>query len=92
MTDIVKYVLQKIHSVGRDVGVIVMMSSEQASNQTRILELESQVSHLQKEFEAFKKYKIDRHLSWNCARGTCNACKGRSCRHKCHNKTLDDVP
>lgn len=56
----------------------------------RVKELEVQLFHLQKEFTAFKKFRVDRHISWNCARGTCKNCKGRSCRHSCHNKKLEE--
>ncbi len=63
---------------------------EETSIQRRLAETERQLQYLTNEFEAFKKYKIDRHLSYNCARGTCNACKGRSCRHGCHNRKLEE--
>ncbi len=56
----------------------------------RTEELEMQLLSLQKEFAAFKKFRIDKHISWNCARGTCNSCKGRSCRHECHNKKIEE--
>lgn len=66
------------------------MSLQQVSLQRKIADLESKLSHLSKEFEAFRKYKVDRHMSYNCCRGTHNSCKGRSCRCSCHNKTLEE--
>lgn len=66
------------------------MSLIEMTLQKKIVELELKLFHLTKEFEAFKKYKVDRHISWNCSRGTCNSCKGRSCRHECHNKRLEE--
>ncbi len=66
------------------------MTLQQTSLEKRIIELELQLFHLTKEFESFKKFRIDKHISWNCARGTCNSCKGRTCRHECHNKKLEE--
>jgi len=66
------------------------MSLQEQTLHSRIRQLELEIFVLKNEFNAFKKYRIDRHITYNCARGTCNACKGRSCRHECHNKRLDE--
>lgn len=70
------------------------MSLHQESLQRKTLEL--RLSNLEKEFEAFKKYKVDRHMSYNCCRGTHDSCKGRSCRCECHRLSYElfigDIP
>lgn len=66
------------------------MTLQQESYQAQIDNLQLQLIHLTKQFEALRKYKVDRHISYNCYLETHNSCKGRSCRCKCHNKTLEE--
>lgn len=57
----------------------------------KIETLQKQVAILTSALEAIKSYKIDRHISYDCSRGNCRRCKGRTCRHNCHQQKIDKV-